>query len=147
MPVASREILIHCDPQTVFAYVEDFENHVHWLNGHAAAAWRGDDPIGVGRVCLETIDDAPGGPYEGVPFEVIAHDPPREVKYRCGSFWAVREALGTVRVEPHDTGSRVTYELEVRFGGLLWLLSPLMGLLMGSDLDKSVKALKAELES
>jgi dehydrogenase/reductase SDR family member 12 len=106
-----------------FAYVADFANAKRWDPGVAASERLDEGPVGVGsRFRLEV---RLGGRVAPMEYRISAFEPPnRVVLVGAGSGVS---AIDEIRFEPVDGGTRIDYAAEIRLGGLLRLVQPLLG--------------------
>jgi carbon monoxide dehydrogenase subunit G len=129
-------------PEVAFAYMADLRNFAAW------------DP-GVRRV--EQVDGEGGG--EGTSFDVTVAGVGRDtvLRYRTVEFDAPHEVLVvannavltsedrvTVVAEP-DGGSSVTYDADLRLGGVLRLADPALRLVFGRIGDRAAAGLRTAL--
>ncbi len=142
MPSASRTITIARPPEAVFAFVTD---------GTTAPRWR----PGVTDVALETGSGlgaryrqgvrGPGGRRVAADYEVTAFEPLRRLAFTVTA-GPVRP-IGEYRLEPSDAGTRLTFSLAAKLGGLKGLF---MSRAVQASMDSEMAALdrlKALLEA
>lgn len=108
-----ESVFVDAPPETVFEFVSSFENLPEWDNSVTAARRLDSGPLGIGS----TYDVALvfGGRRIPMRYTVAGYEPSR---------WAVLEGVAegfavkdTIEVEPSGTGSRLTYQVELRLYG------------------------------
>lgn len=125
--------------ETVFAYVIDFSNDVHWRNGAPESGLRSNQPLGVGSVGYTRVGDVEAEWHlvsyvenESAEWELIS-----------GPF----QGRGGYRLVPVDSGTQFTLVSDVEPAGVYKLLGPLFGWVGRRRNQTDVEKLKEILES
>ena len=106
-----------------FAYVADFANSSEWDPGVATAERSGDGPVGVGSRYRLGVRMA--GRVAPMEYRISVFDPPHRLVL-VGSGSGV-EAVDDIRFTETATGTRIDYTADIRLGGLLRVVQPLLG--------------------
>ncbi len=125
--------------ETVFAYVIDFSNDVHWRAGAPESGLRSDQPLGVGSVGYTRVGDVEA------EWRVISYSEGESVDWELinGPF----QGKGGYRLVPVDGGTQFTLVADVEPAGLYKLLGPLFAWVGRSRNQADVEKLKEILES
>jgi len=137
--MARNEILIHADPEQVFAVLADGRSYGHWVVGSS-----------------EIREVEPGFPAAGTrfhhkvgfgPLKIADHtlveesEPPRRLKLRTRAR-PLGTALVTLDLVPHPEGTRVLMVEEAGDALTALLLNPLIDRLVVRRNDESLRRLK-----
>jgi hypothetical protein len=143
--VIVQSIEIARRPEEVFAYLDELERHGEWQESIVSSKRDTEGPTRVGSRATDKRR-VPGGPRE-ITYEIVEHDPPRKSSFR-GIDGPVR-VVGTLSVEPVDSGarSRVTIELDFEGHGIGKLLLPLTRRQAHKQVPEDQRQLKERLES
>ena len=139
----SATALINRPASEVFAYVSEISNDANWRTGIVEAAMTSDGPMGVGST----------GYDRGVARGQTAESGWRITEFKAGSVarWDLvtgpYKGKGGYICEPVDGSTRFTLEADVRVGGLLALLGPLVAIIGRRQNRRDVEKLKDILES
>ena len=137
-------IEIDRDPAEVFSYVSEPANNPRWRSYVVEAGWLDAGPMRVGRRGYQTSRIV--GRTMSVEAVIVEWDPPRAVTWQAVQGSATVRSW--VRVEPHGAGCVVSGGAEGEFNGFVMrILTPLGARVMKRDAAKSLKKLKAALES
>ncbi|MBD8870198.1 SRPBCC family protein [Nocardioides donggukensis] len=117
-----RAVETEATPETVFAYLSDFTHTEEWDPGTVSTD-RVEGDGGLGTV-YHNVSEFNGRRTE-LRYTVVEHRAPGRVVLR-GENRTV-EATDTMEIEPHGTGSRVTYTADFTFKGLAKLAQPFLG--------------------
>lgn len=121
MPKYSTTIDVSADAQKTFSLLADFANAPHWDPATISARRVDDDgPIGVGS--RFELQMRIMGRENAIEYEITDFEPPRRVVLRGENSGSV--AIDEITVEPHEGGSRVTYEADVSMKGLFKAFAP-----------------------
>ena len=123
MTKLNQQIETPLAPEAVFAYVADFANAMHWDPGVAASARIDDGPVGVGS--RYRLDVHLGRRVAPMEYRISTFEPPHRVVL-VGEGSGV-SAVDEIRFEPAGTGTRIDYSADIRLGGALRLVQPLLG--------------------
>ena len=110
-------------PEPAFAFVADFANSMHWDPGVASSERIDPGPVGVGARYRLGVRLA--GRVAPVEYRITVFEPARRVVL-VGEGSGV-SAVDEIRFEPAGTGTRIDYTADIRLGGLLRLVQPLLG--------------------
>jgi carbon monoxide dehydrogenase subunit G len=109
--------------EDTFAFVADFANSQHWDPGVATSERIDDGPVGVGaRYRLGVRMSGRVAPME---YRITTFEAPRRVVL-TGDGSNVH-AIDDIRFEPAGAGTRVEYTADIRLGGWMRLIQPLVG--------------------
>jgi hypothetical protein len=102
---------------TVWAYVNDASNDVHWRTGLTGSGLRSDEPLGPGTVGYARVGD------EEFEWRVVSYIAGESVDYELldGPF----KGSGGYRLVPVDGGTQFTLVADVEATGVYKLLGPL----------------------
>ncbi len=102
---------------TVWAYVNDASNDVHWRTGLTGSGLRSDEPLGLGSVGYARVGD------EEFEWRVVSYIAGESVDYELldGPF----KGCGGYRLVPVDGGTQFTLVADVEPTGVYKLLGPL----------------------
>ena len=135
MPSASRSIEIARPPAEVFAFVADGTTSLTWRSGVLDVAL--ESGTGLGARYRQGVK-GPGGRRIAADYEVTAFDPDHRLAF-AATAGPVRPT-GEYLLEPVDGGTRLTFSLDAKVGGL-------KGLLMGGAVQKTMDAEMAALDT
>ena len=107
-----RTVETRAAPAAVFAYLSDFTTTSEWDPGSISTT-RVEGDGGVGTV-YENVSEFNGKRSE-LRYTVLEHQPPSKVVLRGEN--RTLTALDTMQVEPHGSGTRVTYTADFTFKG------------------------------
>jgi len=142
MPSAQRSILIDRPPDAVFASFADGATAPQWRSGVLDVSHVSGQ--GVGSVWRQGVK-GPGGRRIAADYEITAYEPSQRLGFRAIA-GPVRPT-GEYVLAPEGSGTRLTFSLDARIGGLQGLL---MGRMVQSTMDAEMAALdrlKAVLEA
>lgn len=126
----------------VFAYLADFQNVPEWNYAIVETQKTSDGPVEVGTTYRQ-VRSLPRRSEE--TFEVAVYEPPRSLAI-SGTLGPFAAELG-YRLEPHDGGTRVTNEVELRPRGILGVVGQLASSGVKEAVDRNLGELKRILES
>jgi len=130
-------------PEDVFAYITDVQRHPEWQEGLVSVTTETEGPVRVGT---RVVHRRKLGPQTvSATSEITAFDPPRLVSFR-GIDGPIR-GEGSQRVEPAGTGSRVSFEMELKGYGLGKLMLPMARKQAARQVEASHANLKRILET
>ena len=132
-------ILIDRPVDSVFAYVINVENDIHWRSGVTGSGMRSSDPIGVGSIGYTVAGD------QEVEWRVVNYIPGESVDWEFlnGPF----VGSGGYRFEPVEGGTQFTLVAAVEPSGVYKLLGPLFGWIGGRRNQADVEKLRDILEA
>jgi len=110
-------------PEAAFAFVADFANSTHWDPGVASSDRIDAGPVGVGA--RYRLGVRLGGRIAPMDYRITVFEPSSRVVL-VGEGSGV-SAVDEIRFEPLGTGTRIDYTADIRLGGLLRLVQPLLG--------------------
>jgi len=139
----SATVQIERPVREVFAYVSDISNDANWRTGVVEAATTSTGPMGVGSTGFD---------------RAVARGREVESGWRITEFTAGSIArwdlvsgpykgTGGYICEPVEEGTKFTLESDVRLGGFLALLGPLVAIIGRRQNRTDVRRLKAILEA
>ncbi len=138
---------VKAPPETVFEVLTDHRRYAEITRLRRSELEREGEPApnGVGAIRVLTAVGPP------IREEVVAFEPPTRFSYKVLSGLPVRDHLGTVSLEPSESGTRVTYALKsiptVPIAGKLVMLGIKRGvteLLNGAVAEAERRAATAE---
>ena len=103
--------------ETVFAYVSDVTNDVHWRTGVTGSGLRSDQPLGLGSIGFARAGDAE------VEWRVTSYIPGESVDWDLIS--GPLKGRGGYRLLPVEGGTQFTLVADVEPTGFYKLLGPL----------------------
>lgn len=110
-------------PEAAFAFVADFANAMHWDPGVASSERIDVGPVGVGA--RYRLGVHLGGRVVPMEYRISTFEAPHRVVL-VGEGSGV-SAIDEIRFEPAGTGTRIDYVADIRLGGVLRLIQPLLG--------------------
>jgi uncharacterized membrane protein len=129
-------------PEDVFAYIADLSRQSEWQDGLMSVEVETEGPLRVGT---RVVHQRKLGPRSvATKSEITTYDPPHMVGFR-GIDGPIR-AVGSQRVEPAGTGSRVLFEMELAGHGLGKLMLPMARKQAARQVVASHEKLKRILE-
>jgi hypothetical protein len=138
----SGSAMTKASPDAVFAVLADHERWPEWFPVITKTVVLGEQREGVGTRRLTTI---PGGSIEEL---ILAWDVGRRFAFTATAVHPaiVHALLDDCRIEPMESGARVTYNVYLDPAGMVHSLLDLMKGLLGSELTKGMQALAARAE-
>jgi hypothetical protein len=132
-------IIIGQPVDTVFAYVNDVSNDVHWRNGVTDSGLRSGESLGVGAIGYTVAGDLE------VEWRVVSYLPGKSVDWELlnGPFLG----RGGYRLVPVEGGTQFTLVADVEPSGVYKLLGPLFGWMGRRRNQADVEKLRDILES
>jgi hypothetical protein len=132
-------IIIGQPVDTVFAYVNDVSNDVHWRNGVTDSGLRSGESLGVGAIGYTVAGDLE------VEWQVVSYLPGTSVDWELlnGPFLG----RGGYRLVPVEGGTQFTLVADVEPSGVYKLLGPLFGWMGRRRNQADVEKLRDILES
>jgi uncharacterized protein YndB with AHSA1/START domain len=127
----------------VFAYVSDPAKLPSWQRNTVSAAPEGIGPIGLGTRIRE-VHTAPGGREVPSLVEVAEYEPDRLFALRMIEGPLPLDAR--IELEPAGSGTRMSFRVHGRPGGLLRIASPLMKRPLKRQFEAHCAELKRVLE-
>ncbi|UCG23840.1 MAG: SRPBCC family protein [Chloroflexota bacterium] len=125
--------------ETVFAYVIDVKNDVHWRNGVDGSGLRSGEPLGEGSVGYFRAGN------QEIEWRVVSYVPYESIDWELlgGPF----VGTGGYRVKPVEGGTQFTLVSGVEPSGAYKLLGPLFAWMGRRRNQADVEKLRAILES
>jgi hypothetical protein len=148
MESASREALIHRDPETVFDYLAELEHAAEWRSDDFAAVTRGSPGPAQAGTRYEYVTRRTNTHGELIvdglvrPHWLRCTSPPTRVR-RLGGVWGSEEYT----LLSQDGGTRLIAKLDVHFSGPLKLAGPALSAAMGERLGLQLLRLKDQVEA
>lgn len=138
----SGSAMTKASPDAVFAVLADHERWPEWFPVITKTVVLGEQREGVGTRRLTTI---PGGSIEEL---ILAWDVGRRYAFTATAVHPaiVHALLDDCRIEPMQSGARVTYTVHLDPAGIVHPLLNLIKGLLGSQLTKGMHALAARAE-
>ena len=125
-----------------FAYVADFANAQEWDPGVATAERIDPGPVGVGS--RYRLGVRMGGRVAPMEYRISVFEPPTRV-ILTGEGSGVT-AVDDIRFEPSGDGTRVDYTADIKLGGFLGLIQPLLGRAFGNLARNAVGGMQRTLD-
>jgi len=141
MPQAQHRVEIHRPPSEVFAFLADGENCTKWRDGVLEIQRQSGQ--GEGEVYRQVVK-GPGGRRIQADYRVTTYEPDRLLAFE--TIAGPVRPQGRYTLEPVDGGTRLTFGLRAKVGGVKKLF---MGGMVQKTMDSEVQAierLKAILE-
>ena len=110
-------------PEAAFAFVADFAHAQDWDPGVATSERIDAGPVGVGA--RYRLGVRLGGRVAPMEYRITVFEPSRLVVL-AGEGSGV-SAIDEIRFTPAGAGTRIDYTADIRLGGLLRLVQPLLG--------------------
>ena len=125
--------------ETVFAYVNDVSNDVHWRTGITGSGLRSDQSLGLGSIGYAGVGD------EEFEWRVVSYIAGESVDWELldGPY----TGSGGYRLVPVDRGTQFTLVADVEPVGVYKLLGPLFGWMGRRRNQADVEKLRDILES
>jgi hypothetical protein len=132
-------ILIDRPVDTVFAYVIDFSNDVHWRAGAPESGLRSDQPFGPGAIGYTRVGDLE------TEWRVVSYveNESADWELTSGPF----KGSGGYRLVPVDGGTQFTLVADIEPAGMYKLLGPLFTWIGRSRNQADVEKLRDILEA
>ncbi len=140
MPTIERSVTTSTSPETVFAYLADFENATEWDHGTVACK-RISGGGEVGSVYRNESKFM--GTTVTLDYTLEEDTPP---VVRLVGRNKSTESIDTMRITPDGTGTRVDYSAEFTFSGASKLLAPLLAPFLKKLGDNAQASLKKSLD-
>ena len=128
--------------QEVFDFVTDPANDTKWRDSASSAEWVSESPVGVGST-QRSVDKFLGRKLESTT-EITAWDPPN--KYGQKSLSGPVPMEFTITFESEGSGTQLTINGQVEFGGFFKMAEGLVGKQLEKQLDTDFNGLKRVLE-
>jgi carbon monoxide dehydrogenase subunit G len=128
-------------PQEAFAYLSDFSTSAEWDPGVVEAARVGAGAVGDGtefRLVAEFL-----GRKTPLTYRIIEYEPPRAVTFLGENASVVSH--DRITLETTATGTRVTYDADLRLKGPLRVADPLLALAFNRAGDSALAGLREVL--
>jgi carbon monoxide dehydrogenase subunit G len=128
-------------PDEAFAYLSDFSTSAEWDPGVVEADRVGSAPVSEGtefRLLAAFL-----GRKTRLTYQVVEYEPPRAVTFLGENATVVSHDRITFETIP--TGTRVTYDAELKLKGALRLADPLLGLAFNRVGDRALAGLREVL--
>lgn len=138
-----RTVETQAAPSAVFDYLSDFTRTTEWDPGTVSTV-RAQGDGGVGTV-YDNVSEFNGNKTE-LRYTVIEHQAPSRFALRGVNKTVT--ATDTMVIEPHGTGSRVTYTADFTFKGVAKLVTPFMGKAfkkLGDEAEQGLQGALAKL--
>ena len=125
--------------ETVFAYVNDVSNDVHWRTGITGSGLRSDQSLGLGSIGYPRVGD------EEFEWRVVSYIAGESVDWELldGPY----RGSGGYRLVPVDSGTQFTLVADVEPAGLYKLLGPVFTWIGQRQNQADVEKLRDILES
>lgn len=133
MTEISRTFTVEPAPSTVLDYLKDFAHAEEWDPGTESCTQIGTGPVAVGTRWHNTSKIA--GVSTELEYELTELDD-RHVQFVGTNETA--HTTDTITVEPHGTGSEITYVADIQMSGAAKLATPVVKLVfekIGSDTE------------
>ncbi len=130
---------IDAPPEEVFAYLADLDRLPEWQSGVTDARRTSDGEMGVGATAHVTRQLM--GQRIEAPLTVTEYTPPGRLA--VASEVSGVSALATLDVAAADSGSEVTFAMEIRGSMLTAFMEPMIASAAGGDIEASLQRLRA----
>jgi carbon monoxide dehydrogenase subunit G len=128
-------------PDEAFAYLSDFSTSAEWDPGVVEAERAGGEPLGEGtefRLVAEFL-----GRKAPLTYRIAEFEPPRAVTFVGENATVISH--DRIIVETIATGTRVTYDANLRLKGLLRLTDPLLAVAFNRVGNRALAGLREVL--
>jgi carbon monoxide dehydrogenase subunit G len=125
-----------------FAFVADFANSSIWDPGTATSERLDPGPVGVGA--RYRLGVRLGGRVAPMEYRIAVFEPPNRVVLN-GEGSGV-SATDEIRFETAGNGTRVDYTADIRLGGWMRLIQPLLGRAFSKIARNAAEGMKRELD-
>jgi carbon monoxide dehydrogenase subunit G len=127
--------------EDVFGYLSDFSTTREWDPGVVEAERLGGEPVGLGtefRLVAVFL-----GTRARVTYRIVEYDPPRAVTVLGENATVV--SRDRITFEATESGTRITYDAELKLKGPLGLADPVLGLVFNRVGDRALAGLRRTL--
>ena len=128
-------------PDETFAYLSDFSTSAEWDPGVVSAERAGTEAVGEGTVFHLVAEFL--GRKAPLSYRVTEYEPPRAVTFLGENATVVSD--DRITFEPIPTGTRVTYDADLRLKGPLKIADPLLALAFRRVGDCALEGLRGVL--
>lgn len=140
-PDIESSVWIARPPEAIWSYLAEVSNETQWRSGLIEAQWTSDPPHGVGSTALYVFEGA--GDW---PWTIAEWEEPRIVCWDVTG-GRLEGARGGYRIEPEDTGSRVTNYARMKRSAFMRIFMLFMKPRIKRQFDGDLEKLKAIMES
>ena len=109
--------------ESAFGYTSDFSNIAEWDPGVSRSERVDEGDLGVGSVF--DLDVSFGKSTVPMKYEIILFEPGERVVLEGRG--SKLHAIDDIRFTPHGNGTRIDYQADLTFDGLIRFLLPVMG--------------------
>lgn len=138
-----RRLETRLGTQDAFEFIADFGNAMHWDPGVATSKRIGDAPTGLGS--RSDLGVRMGSRVVPMEYRVTAFERPSRVVLE-GTGKGVT-ATDEIRFTPSATGTTIDYIADIRLGGLLGIIQPLLGKQFDALARNAVEGMKKTLDA
>ena len=142
MPQGSITFTVKKSPSEAFAYIADMENAPNWVPDLVSVEKATPGDVRVGTVFNEVV--RMGDKEMAGSMEVTEYDPPRV--YAHAGEGGPSKFSARFTFEADGEGTRVVHDYEVEVGGVLKLMSPVIGGWVKCNSERAVEELKRILD-
>jgi uncharacterized protein YndB with AHSA1/START domain len=135
-------IEIDASPEAIFPFLVEPDRLKRWVGGFAEAHPLTPGPTGLGSKSIDVVRE--GGRELRFETEIVAYEPPHRVSVTITS--SGMRAVSDYRVERRGDGAVAKHTQDVRYGGLLRVVGPLMGGMVRRKLREDLERLKTAVE-
>ena len=145
MPRIESRIEIGAPPATDFHWLVDPDRLARWITGFIGSEPIGSREVRVGSRSRDIIE-AEGRRFE-VETEIVEVIPGERLAVRITSPAGGFDQSDSYDLEARDTATELVYRSDMRFRGLMRLLTPLITPRIRARADKDLATLKREVEA
>ena len=129
--------------EEVFSFFSNLDNRRQWISGLEELEQTSEGPVGVGTTWRQAVR-AMGRRME-LTLELTGYEPNKQwnEKIDGGSL----QAEGNITFDSVEGGTRVSAVVDLKIGGLMMLLSPLITRNLKKQMQADISRLKAVLEA
>lgn len=138
--IINESISISRNPESIWSYLMDVTNDVHWRNDIVKAVWTSRPPYGIGSTGEHTHKSM--GPMN---WEITRFEEGRSYEF-IHTAGALKGSIAIFQVEPENHGSRVLVQMKMSGPWIMRFMTLFMGNTMRRGVQGDLQQLKELLE-
>jgi carbon monoxide dehydrogenase subunit G len=135
-------IEIDASPEAIFPFLVEPDRLKQWVGGFVEARPLTTGPTRLGSKSIDVIRE--GNREMRFETEITGYEPPRGVTVRIQA--PGMDAVSDYRLDGRGSRTRASHVQQVRYGGLLRVVGPLMGGMVRRKIREDLDRLKAAVE-